>query len=139
MTNEQLTEIEARLNSATPGPWLKQFQTQVVVFSEFHIPRLIADCGREQYSNEMYEQNAANAALVINAPSDIAALIAEVRKLQAIVARIDRIRRGNQDVGDVFYALEAGEISVGKATECVRAYLTTGITTEYVHAPQEPQ
>jgi len=63
--------------------------------------------------------------------------IAGATDYDTIVARINDIRRGDQNVGDVFYALEAGEISIAKAMECVRAYLTTGETGEYAHAKQD--
>ena len=114
MTNEQLDEIEARVRAASKLWFEPGYQR----------PTLITNAVEDLI-------------LVTHAPTDIIALIAEVRRLHTIVARINDIRRGDQNVGDVFYALEAGEISVAKAMECVRAYLTTGATGEYAHAKQD--
>lgn len=98
-----------------------------------------------QVIGQMYRKLGADEEFIVFARNNtnaicemLTALANENARLHEVVARIPNIRRGDQVVGDVFYALEAGEISVGKATECVRAYLTTGITTEYAHAPQEP-
>lgn len=47
-----------------------------------------------------------------------------------VVSRVDQLRRGS-DIADVFYALEANEISVAKALQVVRAYLNTGVIEPY--------
>lgn len=108
MTNEQLTEIETRLNAATPGPWA--IYQRIILPSEMgaklsdpmepkivrsivtgwehgqlraHMP--ITQTWSTPFLTEsvFFDIREENAELIAQAPTDIAALIAEVRKLQA--------------------------------------------------------
>lgn len=64
-----LDAIRARLEAATPGPWE---------------PESEQDGDHETgYADAIFIANAADATLISNAPTDIAALVAEVERLRA--------------------------------------------------------
>jgi hypothetical protein len=56
-----------------------------------------------------------------------------------IFQRVEAISRihGTAGVGGVFYALEDGQISVGKAMQVVRRFLLTGEVEDYTRAEAE--
>ena len=74
--SERLDEIAARLAAATPGPWVDGGRGCVETVPEFDLdrfdimPETIARCELQ------YE----DAALIANAPADIAWLLAELKK-----------------------------------------------------------
>lgn len=87
MTPEQLAEIEARLRAATPGPWTKDHRGGGVVRGS----TLIEFVRGSSYTQValavgLHEKEAGgqeeNATFIANAPADIAALIAEVKRLR---------------------------------------------------------
>lgn len=87
MTPEQLSEIEARLRAATPGPWTKDHRGGGVVRGS----TLIEFVRGSSYTQValavgLHEKEAGgqeeNATFIANAPADIAALIAEVKRLR---------------------------------------------------------
>ena len=92
MTNEQLTEIEARLNSATPGPWIdtdsKPEAEGVVLILAGSDPlstdakEICVFCDMEICDGPDLH----NSVFIAHAPTDIAALIAEVRRLRKALA-----------------------------------------------------
>lgn len=86
MTNEQLAEIEQRLQAASPGPWVdsdshdgSEGLLQVYYGVEPISSSVCVFCDMEECEG----QDLHNAAFVAHAPADIATLIAEVRRLQA--------------------------------------------------------
>lgn len=96
MSEDDLKAIEARLVAATPGPWEERVgigwappyvvwvrceERRSVMSGEIEnmrIASIIAEC------NSATIPNAANAAFIAHAPEDIAALLAEVRRLRAL-------------------------------------------------------
>ncbi len=88
MTKEQLDKIEARLMATTPGPWIPYYRYKP------GRPWEGCDIDAADNGNEIakvhtgddadaYAKDAANSRFIAHAPSDIAALIAEVRRLNA--------------------------------------------------------
>ena len=86
MTPERLDEIEARANAATPGPW------------EWH-PYMGSGATLAKPNHPFHELNilkttddwppvAADAEFIAAARTDVPALLAEVRRLQAAVERV---------------------------------------------------
>lgn len=83
MTDEKLAAIQGRLNAITQPPWkncnstyygmVKAGEKDVAVASYFNC--VYEDCRVTR------EDQAANAAFIANAPTDIARLLAEVRRL----------------------------------------------------------
>ena len=85
-----LSEIEARLANATPGPWLlpesaRSGRQMVFVTGEFGTYNICDSAG---------EMDTANAELVAHAPTDLAELIAEVKRLQAELAKFYKCNEG---------------------------------------------
>jgi hypothetical protein len=84
---DRLTEIEARLKAATPGPWVAGRPDMGTLVDGVE-SKWIYD-QREQYVavasgriDGEWEEVMANAHLIANAPSDIAWLIEQVRRLE---------------------------------------------------------
>lgn len=83
MIPEQLEQIRARLEAATPGPW-REFAES----GDFWIERADADgnpIGPGVCSNSASFYNQADCVLVEHAPADIACLLDEVRRLYAVI------------------------------------------------------
>lgn len=82
MNEEQLAEIEQRLAKATPGPW-------GVALNDFDTPQIKQEkhkCSCEYHSPRIATvPNITNAHAISNAPTDIANLLAEVRRLNRMV------------------------------------------------------
>ena len=72
MTPTQLAEIEARLRAATPGPGKLAGEALFISVQPFGFGRI---CETDQSVND--------AKFIANAPTDIAALIAEIARLRA--------------------------------------------------------
>jgi len=92
LAEEQLNAMTARYEAATPGPW------GVVGFSaaDFEgVHTRYVKAGDLEVGSIRFYQNA-DASLVIHAPDDIPALIAEVR----------RLREENERLGDELFNLE---------------------------------
>lgn len=109
MTPEQLSEIEARLRAATPGPWTKDPRGGGVVRGS----TLIEFVRGSSYTQValavgLHEKEAGgqeeNATFIANAPADIAALIAEVERLRR---HLDGAQLSLQSVGAVRDHFEA--------------------------------
>jgi len=78
MTKEQLAEIRARLDAATPGPWTIEEgsgEDERLVFVRTERGRLV----RTIWMND--------ATFIANAPADLRALLDEVEALQAEVRK----------------------------------------------------
>jgi hypothetical protein len=87
-----LAAIEARLKAATPGPWgykagfLKHYVFSLDAQEDFGISL------QELHWNDGHEvPAAANAQFIANAPTDIAALISEMKRLREVEKVSDRI------------------------------------------------
>ena len=81
MTEEELKAIEARLQAATPGPWSDFCESGdwwIETMADDGSPGGLVVCD----ANDM---DAADMALIAAAPTDIAALIAEVRRLRTLI------------------------------------------------------
>lgn len=91
MTDEELCAIQGRLTKATPGPWVHSQHGCYVILgykpekkridgygADDHVC-VLDDGDHHQYRSE--DEQLANAALIAHAPTDIARLLAEVRRL----------------------------------------------------------
>lgn len=85
MTDDELKEIEARCNAATPGPWKVENDSDYDEQSDTHSEwpwrinagtLTLCDIGGDGHSNDVADFN-----FIANARTDIPALIAEVRRL----------------------------------------------------------
>jgi hypothetical protein len=80
MNEEELQEIEERLKKSTPGPW-RNYECgwiqsdSLTVISAFHDNNFASDVSI----------NPSDRDLITNAPTDIAHLIAEVRRLKELL------------------------------------------------------
>lgn len=99
MTPDELQAIEARLAAITPGPWQVGLRKghdgalhQAMVSAQYHDiagPIATLDTGRTCIRNGVLTVSiheaavAADAAFIANAPADMAALLAEMRRLEA--------------------------------------------------------
>lgn len=71
-----LNAIKARLAAATPGPWRRGDNRDGRGSATIYARRVVV---------VRYVDNARDAILIANAPTDIAALIAEVERLRAVL------------------------------------------------------
>lgn len=91
MTPEQLSEIEARLKAASPGPWRQEevleypnrwgihSQNDIITGITRWSPTQTSAIGPEKW----------DADFIIHAPSDIAALLGYVRKLEERIEQLE--------------------------------------------------
>lgn len=84
MTPLDLEAIEARLRAATPGPWAAVWLSEALKVAHRHAMPWFADDAPESYR----PSKEADAALISHAPTDIASLLAEVRRLRALLDSI---------------------------------------------------
>lgn len=85
MESEELAEIEARANAATPGPWETHVTYCVITLRYGDDGYLVADCG----ASESPDCCEGNAPFIAHARTDVPALVAEVRRLTAEVERLE--------------------------------------------------
>ena len=87
MTPERLAEIQARLAAATPGPWGVIETTGEWFHIGCHLPDSLpvakVHSVHSGYGNK--GEPSANAALIANAPTDLAALLAYVEQLEGLL------------------------------------------------------
>lgn len=116
MTPEQMKEIEQRWAKATPGPWQYEERENDDGMTDCHcITNGVIDY-TFGYDMEEYD-----AAAIASAPTDIALLLAEVRRLNRMVEKaIEKL----SEFGCVTDSdpCPANYVEVGCA-ECVRKYL----------------
>ena len=91
MTPEQLAAIRARAEAATPGPWrvVEDIEWGTGA-AEYHWYRYVdgpTDYG-DEYGYEYQILSREDAAFIAHAREDIPALVAEVERLQAELARV---------------------------------------------------
>ena len=84
MDRDELAEIEARANAATPGPWTTHVVYRVITPRAGDDGYLVADCG----ASESPDCCEGNAPFIAHARTDVPALVAEVRRLAAEVERL---------------------------------------------------
>ncbi|MGQ4437971.1 hypothetical protein ACN6LI_003337 [Streptomyces violaceoruber] len=85
LTEQQLTDIEARAGAATEGPWCTD-AWEIYQGTEY-VPGVSRWIGETCRGATSPEQDRADAAFVAAARSDVPALLAEVRRLQAELAK----------------------------------------------------
>ena len=101
MTEQELEQIEARANAATPGPWTGDRSDGTIKYKmlggENH-NFVILDVDHKNNSSGFYtedyipyEQCTANEEFVKHARTDIPALIAEVRRLEADLEHVTTV------------------------------------------------
>lgn len=83
MTPEQLAEIEARAEAATPGPWEWDRQWIEDEDEAIYVPQGATLGPTLIQLGDTYEGHRYDCAFIAHARQDIPALIAEVRRLQA--------------------------------------------------------
>ena len=84
MTDEQLAEIEARANAATPGPW------RVTNGHPSGTPRAVSPVLKFDSLMRAGQPYAENADFIAHARADIPALISALRAAQARVAELEK-------------------------------------------------
>ena len=89
---DRLTEIRARLDAATPGPW-----RVIEPLSQNHRPprrMLVADLEAAQQSSEIgnVQMSWFDTRFIAHAPADIAWLLAEVERLEKRVAMYEVVK-----------------------------------------------
>ena len=98
MTNAELDAIEARCAKATPGPWRRlpsttrgrfTFGANEIIFKSGQPGhrKVVGWSGFDQ-ADGTKGQKTKNAIFIAHAPTDIAALLAEVRRLRALIHRL---------------------------------------------------
>ena len=87
MTDEELSEIEARANTATPGPW-RLDGLEVVMMG---VRERLAVLRRGDLP---LGEHVLSADFIAHAREDVPRLVAEVKRLRALVDRAERIREG---------------------------------------------
>lgn len=88
-----LQPIKARLAAATPGPWTASPNVQprgVAAVAEVNTVLVLS-------SGPLYGSPAQDADLIANAPTDLAALVAEVERLRAAIETHWRTTRGGTE------------------------------------------
>lgn len=99
MTDEQLSEIEARANAATPGPWAAGVDHHYFGHAYINTPTdcyEIDDTARmnaSAYDDERRHHNQldADAVFMAHAREDVPALVAEVRRLRTRLLTVDTV------------------------------------------------
>jgi hypothetical protein len=92
LTGERIAGIKARLAAATAGPWAVHNPR-----SRFHIISTVLPAGRDFVMESGSADEAADAELIANAPTDIAELLGEVERLRAVVASFTELRAIHAD------------------------------------------
>lgn len=107
----RLEEIETRLAAATPGPWhVEPDRTYPAIARIPPTPGewyRIASIGSASVRPEREQTDRANAALIAAAPSDLAWLVAEVRRLQGL---LEQDENGTTKLEAILY--ESGQLIV---------------------------
>lgn len=82
MTEQELEEIEKRANAATPGPWeFRRLRSGVSVLDAHAIAARSVDC----HCGEVDRLSEPTLEFIAHAREDVPALIAEVRRLGAML------------------------------------------------------
>ena len=87
LTDEQLGQIKARLEAATPGPWRwrgKSGSLHGPGTPPYEFGKRVLSPTYEYDSGVDIEVSDEDSAFIISAPTDIRALLTEVRRLQEI-------------------------------------------------------
>lgn len=85
MTEQQLDEIEARTNAATPGPWQGRAELASHIVCTAPKDGTYSVLWNAEWATE------ADAAFTAHAREDVPALLAEVRRLRAAMEEIQRL------------------------------------------------
>lgn len=88
LTTQQLTDIEARTNAATPGPWCTD-AWEIYQGTEYQ-PGLSMWIGETCRGTSTPEQDQADAAFVAAARTDVPALLADLRRARDRVADLEQ-------------------------------------------------
>ncbi len=104
MTNEDLLEIEARANAATPGPWMQSLR--------FHVVTDDSNC--DDIAGTTFP---IDADFIAHARADIPPLVAEVRRLQVDAAKTTLDGLGVQALVARIEGLEAENAALKKRIE----------------------
>jgi len=98
MTPERIAEIRARLEAATPGPWLEVSDLPMYAIAGPGRYRVVATPNQNSHRyarpGETIDTgigNAMDAAFIAAAPTDVADLLAEVERLTAQIARVEAV------------------------------------------------
>lgn len=122
MTEEQLKEIEARANAATPGPWKVEWDYNGLRVSEGE--------SKEDYW-DTFANDDVDLPFMSHAREDIPKLLAEVRRLRAqrkvyVVSIQTSDQYGTSRVGGVFLTLGAAEKAFPKERTFLDEFILEG-------------
>ncbi|WP_265560780.1 hypothetical protein [Streptomyces hygroscopicus] len=107
LTDQQLDEIDARAKAATPGPWCTD-SWEIYQGTEYEAgAEWIGETCRGRV--EGLAQDRADAAFVAAARTDVPQLVAEVRRLRARVAELERpaVEKRRNEIRQSFVVLAA--------------------------------
>lgn len=89
MTEEQLKEIQKRANAASPGPWFDHYNK---IWSQPECERLPDDANPVAWTDASHgdtPDRPDDTQFIAHAREDIPALIGEVRKLKALLKKLE--------------------------------------------------
>lgn len=115
ITDKRLTEIQARVDAATDGPWTLTHDGAHMSGSSYKI-RQAGVPGIRLSVFEYGDTSAPNGELVANAPTDLSDLLAEVHRLRARLAKTQEVTA--EKVEKAARALHADTCCNGDATGC---------------------
>jgi len=81
VTEQELKEIRARVDAATPGPWVRW--TGGIVLQDDHS----FVCEASHFTDRLHPGNAADAAFIAHARTDVVKLLDEVVRLKRIIEK----------------------------------------------------
>jgi hypothetical protein len=84
-----LAPIESRLNKATPGPW-KDAGTRSLSVNKMHVHAVFTNHEHGDWDS-IFSLTAKDAELIANAPTDIARLLAAVRRMDKALESSQKI------------------------------------------------
>ena len=109
-----LDPIRARLAAATPGPWEYRPFTEIDPDGAFDLAHVVADDPDDPAGDQVSVCASImrpDADLIANAPTDMAALVAEVERLRVAVWRVREV-----------HSLQVSSVWGEVCEECVDAY-----------------
>ena len=115
--DKRLSEIEARLDAATPGPWVAESakESWCGVYGPGGSVLLYGISSYEDDVAGEYAQDLANVTFAANAMEDIPWLILQVRAQMGIVGAIRRWRLALEHLSDGYYSVADATLEMKEA------------------------
>ena len=119
--DKRLSEIEARLDAATPGPWVAESakESWCGVYGPGGSVLLYGISSYEDDVAGEYAQDLANVTFAANAMEDIPWLILQVRAQMGIVGAIRRWRLALEHLSDGYYSVADATLEMTEAEAAI--------------------